>query len=320
MLFASYDVYSIMIAVLTLGVALTVDLIAGRLGLFLLAQGAFMGIGGYVGALLMLHAGFDIVEACAVGGLAATAVGFLAALPTLRVRDEYLIVVGLGLQIVASEVFSNWPALGGVDGLTGIPGPFNSTNEWVILAGAVVLLAIVAVVYCLICMGPMGRTVAMIREDDIGAASLGRNVVAVKVGIIAVSSGLVGAIGVYFVAIQQYASPADFDVSQTILFLTIVFVGGMRSPAGIVIATAVLVGIQQYLAEVSSGATASTLEQAGFGVLLVVIVIAAPRGLGGGLHWARGWAAKAIHRDDGQTRIGRGGELPVGGMGKGDEA
>lgn len=320
MLFASYDVYSMMVAVLTLGVALTLDLIAGRLGLFLLAQGAVMGIGGYIGALLMLHDGFSVIEACAVGGLAATAVGFISALPTLRVRDEYLIVVGLGLQIVASQVFSNWSALGGVDGLTGIPTPFNSTNEWVILAGAVGLLAIIAAVYAVICLGPMGRTVAMIREDEIAAASLGRNVAAVKIGIVAVSSGLVGAVGAYFVAVQQYASPSQFDVSRTILFLTIVFVGGMRSPVGIVFATSLLVGIQQYLAEASAGATASTLEQAGFGVLLVAVVVAAPRGLGGVLAWVRRALAEQVSRGRAGADLPPPAEAPVTGIMEREEA
>jgi branched-chain amino acid transport system permease protein len=290
MIFASYPVYSLTLGVLTLGVALSLDLIAGCLGLFLLAQGALMGIGGYIAALLMLDHGFGVVEACAVGALASAAVSFVAALPALRVRDEYLIVVGLGLQIVASEIFSNLPVLGGQDGLTGIPMPFNSTSEWVLLAGALGLLVIVVAVYCVITMGPVGRTVAMIREDDIAAASLGRNVVAIKVGVVAVSGGLAGAIGGYFVSMQQYASPADFDVTETILLLTIVFVGGMRRPVGIALATACLVGVQQYLAETTSGPTAATFEQVGFGVLLVLIVIVIPRGFGGGLAWLRAHA------------------------------
>lgn len=283
MLLASYPVYSVMLGLIVLGVALSLDLIAGRLGLFLLAQGAFMGIGGYVAALAMLHLGFSIVPACALGCLATTMVAFVAALPALRVRDEYLIVVGLGLQIVASEVFTNLPVLGGNDGLAGIPGPFGSTNEWVLLGGAAVLLLLVVAVYCVLTTGQMGRTVAMIREDDIAAASLGRNVVAIKVGVVAVSGGLAGALGAYYVSMQQYAAPSDFDISQTVLFLTIVFVGGMRRPIGIALATVCLVGVQQYLAEVSSGPTAATFEQAGFGVLLIAIVLIAPHGLGGGL-------------------------------------
>ena len=285
MLFASYWIYSLMLGLIVYGVALSLDLIAGRLGLFLLAQGAFMGVGGYTAALAMLHLGFGTVPALALGAVATTLVAFLAALPALRVRDEYLIVVGLGLQIVASEVFSNLHILGGVDGLPGIPTPFNSSSEWVFLGGAVAVVGIVLVVYLLLTTGQIGRTIAMIREDDIAAETLGRNVVAIKVGVVAISGGLAGLCGAYYVTMNQYAAPSDFDISQTVLFLTIVFVGGMRSPVGIALGTVALVGIQQYLAQVSSGPAASTLEQVGFGVLLVVIVLVAPHGLGGGLKW-----------------------------------
>jgi len=100
--------------------ALSLNIIVGFAGLVSLGHAAFFGIGAYVSGLLMIN-GLGFPAAFFLSGIITSLLGLCLALPSLRVKDDYLAIVTLGFGIIIGLVFLNLEITGGADGLVGIP-------------------------------------------------------------------------------------------------------------------------------------------------------------------------------------------------------
>ena len=173
----------------------SLNLIAGYAGLLSLAHAAFYGIGAYVAALLALNYAVPPWLTVPAAVVAAAAVGALVAWPALRVRDDYFVVATFAFQVIVFSVMNNWVALtGGPLGLPGIPRPdfFGLTVKshggfllltW-LFAGAVVFVC------WRLARAPFGRVLRAIREDEVFAAALGKNVASFKVRVFAIGAAM----------------------------------------------------------------------------------------------------------------------------------
>ena len=81
----------------------SLNLIMGYVGVISMGHAVFSAIGAYTAALISLHLGYHFLIGMVAGFLLAAVVGALLAIPSLRVRDEYLIVFTVGFQMVAYE-------------------------------------------------------------------------------------------------------------------------------------------------------------------------------------------------------------------------
>src|SRR5512136_1476112 len=97
----------------------SLNLIMGYVGVISMGHAIFSGIGAYTAALISVHLGYNFLVGTVAGSLLATIVGALLAIPSLRVRDEYLIVFTVGFQMVAYEFMLT--ARGITEGQGGIP-------------------------------------------------------------------------------------------------------------------------------------------------------------------------------------------------------
>ena len=97
----------------------SLNLIMGYVGVISMGHAIFSGIGAYTAALISVHLGYNFLVGTIAGFLLATVVGALLAIPSLRVRDEYLIVFTVGFQMVAYEFMIT--ARGITEGQGGIP-------------------------------------------------------------------------------------------------------------------------------------------------------------------------------------------------------
>jgi branched-chain amino acid transport system permease protein len=186
--------YFVMVGIYAI-LALSLNLLIGYSGIFSLAHAAIYGIGAYASALVALKLGFGfwggLVIAAGVGALASA----LVAIPSLRVSGDYYVVASFGLQVVMLAVFMNWTDLtNGHAGLPGIPRPvvfgwvIDEPFKYVVLAAA---LAAFAYAVChRLTRSAFGRVLQAIRDDEIAAQAMGKNVVLVKILIASVSSAL----------------------------------------------------------------------------------------------------------------------------------
>jgi branched-chain amino acid transport system permease protein len=104
-------------------VALSVDLLLGHAGLLSLGQAAYFGLAAYISALMYLEVttSFWLVAVVVVVliGAVATLLGAVA----IRAKGVYFALITFGFAEILSKIANNTRAIGGSDGLLGIPVP-----------------------------------------------------------------------------------------------------------------------------------------------------------------------------------------------------
>jgi len=276
--------FLVMVAIYSI-LALSLNLLIGFSGIFSLAHAAIYGIGAYASALaaLKLGVGFwgGMAIAAAVGALASA----LVAIPSLRVAGDYYVVASFGLQVVMLAVFMNWTDLtNGHAGLPGIPRPnllgwsIDQPFEYVFLAGFFALLT------WAICRrltdSAFGRVLQAIRDDEIAAQAMGKNVVLVKIVVACISSALGATAGSLYAHYITYINPSSFALHESIFIATLVILGGSERLTGPVIGAFVLLAIPEALKFLAiPDAVAAPMRQIIYGALLVLFMLVRPEGI-----------------------------------------
>jgi branched-chain amino acid transport system permease protein len=220
---------------------LGVYLITGLTGLFSLGQAAFMAIGGYVAAVLIRNYSVPVVLAVVLAIAAAMLAALLVGLPTVRLRRDYISLVTLGFGEAIVALLNNSANItGGAMGISGIP---QLTTLPVVLVSVVVCLGLVI----LYKNSKYGRQCLALRSDELAAKSMGINVYRLKLITFLFAGALTGYSGVLFGFYTTYLEPAAFNWIISAEWTIIVFVGGVNSLTGTVLATILLTGLPEFL-------------------------------------------------------------------------
>ncbi len=220
---------------------LGVYLITGLTGLFSLGQAAFMAIGGYVSAVLIRNYNVPVVPAVALAIAAAMLAALLVGLPTVRLRRDYISLVTLGFGEAIVALLNNSANItGGAMGISGIP---QLTTLPVVLVSVVVCLGLVI----LYKNSKYGRQCLALRSDELAAKSMGIDVYRLKLITFLFAGALTGYAGVLFGFYTTYLEPAAFNWIISAEWTIIVFVGGVNSLTGTVLATILLTWLPEFL-------------------------------------------------------------------------
>ncbi len=268
-------------------VGLSLNLVAGYTGLLSLAHAGFYGIGAYTAALLSLNYGINFLLAVPAAILVASVSGFLIGFPSLRIRDDMFVITTFGFQIIIFQVMNNWMELThGPLGLPGIPQPelfgyqISSHIDFLVLTLLLVLL--VYFVARRLSNSPYGRVLNAIREDELFALALGKNVSYNKVLIFSVSAGLSAIGGALYAYYITFIDPTSFTASESIFMLSIVIVGGAGRLSGSILGAVVLVSLPELLRLIDiPNAIAANMRQILYGGLLVAFMMFRPKGMMG---------------------------------------
>jgi branched-chain amino acid transport system permease protein len=265
--------------------ALSLNLLIGYAGLFSVGHGAFYGIGAYAGALLSTRLGLpfwiEIVLASAITGC----VGYVIGKPILRLRDDNLALATFGLAVITFSVLNNWIDLTrGPLGIRGIPKPvFFSLPLNQLWSYALLVAACVGVT--LMCIGrltgsPFGKVLEAIREDDIAALAVGKDIARFKVAAFVISAFFAGLAGVLYAHYTTYIDPSSFATGESFLIFSMVIFGGMGSNRGAMVGAAVLTVLPDLLRFVGlPGGMAGQMRDLIYGALIVVVINWRPQGL-----------------------------------------
>lgn len=266
---------------------MSLDLVVGHSGLVSLAHGAFFGVGSYVTALLSTDAGapfpLGAIAGVAVAFGVATAVGFAA----FRLKGDYFAIATLGFQMIASSCFNNWiEVTRGSLGVAGIPRPavfgWTAASQYSFLVlTATTAVAVFAFVGC-VARSPFGRILRAIREDETIAQALGKNTFRVKLAVFSTSAAFAGLAGALYAHYFSYIDPSSFSISESMLLLSMVIIGGTGTRCGPIIGASLLVLVPEMLRFVGlPSSIAADFRQILYGSILIVLMIARPRGLVG---------------------------------------
>ncbi len=278
--------YHIIILVILYAILVqSLNLIMGYVGVISMGHAVFSGIGAYTAALISIHLGYNFLVGMAVGFVFSGIVGALLALPSLRVRDEYLIVFTVGFQMVVFEFMLT--ARGITQGQGGIPG-IPPAEIWGISFHTPLRFLPLLAVMGFVCFAiawrvihsPFGRVLTAIREDESASRALGKNTLSFKVLVFALSGGLAAVAGSLMAHYISFISPFSFTIEVSIFIIVMVVLGGEANFWGPIMGAAILMGITEMLRFVpGASGYIDAAREIFYGFILMFLMIFRPQGI-----------------------------------------
>ncbi|HMK79826.1 MAG TPA: branched-chain amino acid ABC transporter permease [Xanthobacteraceae bacterium] len=266
--------------------AASLNFIIGYAGIYSMAHAAFFGVAAYAGALIALHLSPSLLVAIPVAMALCAALSLVISLPSLRVRGEYFVVASLGLQMIAFTVFSEWKDVtGGIGGLTGVPIAtlfgFQLRTLESMFAVSLSCLALTAFVIYALVHTSFGRSLKAIRDNEVAAASFGKNPIVIKTIAVAISTAFCGVAGVLYAFHISFVNPESFTVDQSVFIMSMIIIGGTGTVLGPILGALIIhllpAGLT-YLTFLPARDLAS-LQQIIYGAAMVLLMIYRPSGL-----------------------------------------
>jgi len=266
-----------------MGMGLNIEL--GLAGLLDLGFVAFFAIGAYATALLtsespLALARLSFWEALPIATLCAAAGGFIFGIPVLRVRGDYLALATLGLgEIVRIIVVSDMaaPALGGAQGIVGIPRPTLIDHPMVSQLSlyylTFALACLVAIAGWRLQNSPVGRAWTAARDDEDVAATLGLDLVRSKLRAYVLGAAFAGVAGALFATTLGSVFPQSLRLDVSINVLALLVIGGLGSLPGVFVGSFILIGLPEFLREFGE------YRYLFYGFVLILVMRVRPQGL-----------------------------------------
>ncbi|MDR2161109.1 MAG: branched-chain amino acid ABC transporter permease [Desulfovibrio sp.] len=259
--------------------ALSLNIILGHAGIFHMGHTAFFAVGAYAAAILNTSCGWPILSALPVAGLLAALLAFLVAVPVIRLRGDYLLVVTIGVvEIVRICLVNNIFGLtGGANGIAGIGRAVILGRRLTTPADIFYLIwsfaALSVLLFSLLENSRFGRALNYIREDEVAAAGCGINTGRHKIQAFVLGAFWAGMAGTLFAVKTRLVDPESFTFSESVMLFAIVILGGAGSMAGIVLGTFLLIGLQEIFRDFLEA------RMLVFGAAMVAMMIFRPQGL-----------------------------------------
>jgi branched-chain amino acid transport system permease protein len=223
--------------------------------------------------------------------------------PTLRLRGDYLAIVTLGFgEIVPIFILNLDKLTAGTNGISGVDRP--SIGSFVIGAKNdnigfyyLVLILVVCIVFLVNRLrdSRLGRAWMAIREDELAAATMGINTTSTKLLAFSLGAAVSGFAGTFYGAHLGFASPQQFNFSQSVLILVMVILGGMGNMWGVMLGavliyllqTVVLIQLGSWLSAIGKSTGLTFLSDVRltdytffiYGAILVLFMLFRPEGL-----------------------------------------
>jgi branched-chain amino acid transport system permease protein len=267
------------------------NLMMGFAGQLSLGHALYVGLGGYVSALLWLN--FGIGPWLGVFAAVAVAAGFGAAIGWLGFRFG-IAGVYFALLTIAFAEFTRigFDHLGFTGGAAGLFLPFEEKRmgEWWNLRGGQLLFYYLALalasgavlLVALLARSRLGYRWLAVREDETAARALGIDAFAVKMAAVVISSAMTAVGGVFYAFYYNNLFPSQvFEISRSIELILAPIVGGLGTVFGPVIGAFVLTPLGEVLIAVTArlGVNAPGVKAVFYGVTLIVIVCVMPTGV-----------------------------------------
>jgi branched-chain amino acid transport system permease protein len=283
----------------------------GFTGLLNFGHVAFMAVGAYTMAILIVKVGWPLWASALTAVGAAMAVGILLGLPTLRLRADVLAIATIAFgEIIRLIALNESDLTGGPQGTINLRGAGTAASfnaEWLAFQGTVrdwlekgfgdvsrdqtmlVIIWTVVLLFILLLQlavhSPWGRVLRSIREDEDAASALGKNVFAYKLQALALGAALGAVAGLFFAFQFSFFSPQDFDPLTTFFAWIIVILGGAGRnwavPVGAVVFGVIFAGTRFADIPLFDTADQAFLRLVIIGLVLIGLMAFRPQGLFG---------------------------------------
>ncbi len=239
------DAFILSLILSTLGLSLVV--VTGYVGQISLAQLTLAGVAGFLLSTFAHTWGIPFPVAPLLAALAATVVGVAFGLPALRIRGLFVAIVTLALAVAVEAVWFQNNSLDGSSGGEPIPDPRLFGIDLGIGSGlgfpriafgllCLFVLVVVAIGVAKLRVSRLGSAMLAVRANERSAAAAGVNVVRVKLIGFAIGAFIAGISGCLMAYMQTNVTFDTFDALVGLLFFSTVFVAGITSVSGAILA------------------------------------------------------------------------------------
>jgi branched-chain amino acid transport system permease protein len=290
--------------------ALGLQMQFGFTGLLNFGHVAFMALGAYTMAILVVKVEWPLWLSALVAILVSMLFGLVIGLPTLRLRADYLAITTIAFGEIIRFIAVNQQTLtGGPQGTINLRGAGRASSynrDWLDFQGwaedqletilgdhatrdVTMLVLVWIVVLALILMlqfmvhSPWGRVLRSVREDEDATSALGKNVFSYKLQSLAVGAAIGAIAGLFFAFQFSFFSPQDFDPLTTFFAWIIVILGGAGRiwavPLGAVIFSVIFAGTRFADIPYFDSADQAFLRLILVGLILIGLMAFRPQGL-----------------------------------------
>jgi branched-chain amino acid transport system permease protein len=274
----SGDLYKVHLAALicTYWVLISgLNLVVGYSGQLSIGHVGLLAIGAYCFAILAGTYGIHPAVAIAASGTLCALCGLVLGLPSLRLPGFYFAMATLAFALIVTEItLAQGNLTGGGVGLSvpGFPPPFDSPrgSYWLILA----IAAVVTWLTWNVARHTWGRGLVAVRDNVVTAQAVGVPVFRAKLTVFVFSGFTAGVAGALFAVLQSYITPDTFVFDLGLFFFVCIIIGGRGHILGPAIGTIVLTALPEMVAPLAK------LGNFFYGLLLLVVVLLVPEGLG----------------------------------------
>jgi len=271
----AYRLHVVIICLFYVMMASSWNLLAGYTGQVSFAHAAFAGIGAYTSGILAVRFGVNPWLGVCLGTLMAALVGLAVGVLCLRMGGIYLSLTTLGFSEILRIIITNeYQITRGTMGLQ-VPGLVAVYSKpayfYIMLIGAMLtLIVIFKLIY-----SNIGLNFRAVQNDERAAASLGVNVMRMRVLAFTVSSALAGMAGGLYGHYLLLITPEIPSLDQQFLVLSMTVIGGMGSFVGPIVGAFSLEVLAEYIRGYGE------YHVLAFGLVALVIARFAPNGLMG---------------------------------------
>ncbi len=257
--------------------SLGLNILTGFAGQVSIGNAAFMSIGAYASAMLVMKAHFPISLAVLTGGILAALFGLVIGFPALRMKGFYLAIATMAFGVVIEQIIAVIPALGGHDGIRNIPHVSSSPFIAFLINFSVYVFTVFVIQR--IAQNPAGFRWRMVRDGELSAAAFGTETAKVKLQAFMMSAFLCGIAGSLYAHNIGYIRSADFGISRSLDLLAMIMIGGLGSYQGGLAGAILIIGLRFFFSR-GFGPWLSVI----IGSLLIVSTLFFPRGIAYGLY------------------------------------
>jgi ABC-type branched-subunit amino acid transport system permease subunit len=259
----------------------------GYAGVLNFAGASFFGIGAYTSAVLNAQTALPHLLVLLIGGFLAALAGSLLLLPVLRTRGHYAAVVTIAFALLFKTFLEVNDVLGGpqglqVKGMSILGWSFNDNIEiggvslsfymnyfvvsLLLLVGAFVLVRRLERSW-------IGLNLDALRLDETAASCFGLDIARWKVTAFLIGNFLIGVAGALFGMVGGFVAPNNYTFADSLILVSILLLGGIGNPWGLVVATIIVVVVPEKL---------QTIQEYRFllySLMVIAVLLFRPEGL-----------------------------------------
>jgi len=237
-------------------VALSVDILLGFAGLLSLGQAAYFGLGAYVSALLYLHVtqSFWLVWLAVAASVAIFSL--LLGAVAIRAKGVYFALITFGAAEILSKIAHNTRAIGGSDGLIGIPVPhipilpglaIDLSNNTVFYYFVLTVLVLIYVGTRRILATPFGSVLRAIRDNADRVPYLGYNPFWYKLLAYLMAAQIAAFGGLIYPLLRGFVAPHLFGFELSTKAVVVSLVGGIGTLLGPLVGSVIITFLESVI-------------------------------------------------------------------------